>query len=385
MKFHRLRSTSFTIKITNWVLFVPVLIGAMYHLSSLSIDYFEYDVTIESHIINNLNYSSKTVNFCFFWHQILNISAFGGDEFKLFKQRFRREKNRWTVGELLFYTNDFEKLLHCSGRPIESFIVIGVTPVRCFQVTNFDSCYIKANNETMNIQKYIYSLSEPIPTLNHFFVDFEGYYNGTSLSVTNLIRGHHYKFHRLPSPHKDHCMKYTKFRNRKIQECYRNMTKGSLMRLTIAPANDDQYSNLSWGKQNEIVKDMCEKKYWKDDCEAKYIYYTTKKMWTNSRSRNGYTDYQIGKDAEPSTQLTSTIKINFRNYLLQVMSVLGTWFGLSVMGLNPIRIVMKGKKEKVTEPRFRTDRETKQTVMAIWREFQTMRYKYRYCNCKCCR
>lgn len=165
-------------------------------------------------------------------------------------------------------TNEFEKLLKCnSGSKIDSFMMIGTTHHRCFQVTNFSDCYIKSGNGTKFILEYMLGLSDPLPAINGMELKDREWYRRQFYYAKNMVNGHHYTFYRLSSPYTDHCRYYPSSRLLKVQECYERMTNGLLMDAVIAPATDERYHGLKGGNMNETLAMKCVNEHWRVDCE----------------------------------------------------------------------------------------------------------------------
>lgn len=162
-----------------------------------------------------------------------------------------------------------------------------------------------------------------------------------------------YNIHRLPWPYDSSCEPDHKHaiyscRTRCLADQVKknfNILPSALI-LPESPARDwidydlkiitfRDYQNGSFYKQYRMLSDMCKLKCKKLLCNEELR--KTDIMFVGDRNGQREMIISIFLPQSPSTDITYEAKFLLNDYIIYVMSCLGTWLGISVINLNPIK------------------------------------------------
>lgn len=154
---------------------------------------------------------------------------------------------------------------------------------------------------------------------------------------------------RLPPPFVSNCINYSKFRNGREgktdchQRCVKDKTMDTYNKIPFSSIESEarnqtalsylDVQNLSVVQELFQFYSVCDKECERFDCDE-FIYFTR----PNYKPRS----YNLAFDAylpfEPSIKVVSKEQLTFAQFASIILSTFGTWFGISVIALNPSRL-----------------------------------------------
>lgn len=323
-----------------------ILLGLLFQLQEVSINFFKYEtVSVISIIMPEEDKLQKYFNLCIENKNII--------DYKKFNEYVSNEKidlNGRPEGYFLFNLtlnqrfNFTSKFKHILFRGFDISFIYGI--YMCYQKKQTDNQIIFAfNNENISSMYSFFSLEYPN-------INFERRQNVVFKSNGNSVftfssSSHH--IIRLASPYSDDCRRYEHGRYYYKASCenikYIETRNEVYPRMTVTDA-DDKYLNYSISRTfKDVNYDACNRDAkLKDDCNshAIFTYYEPRDMASDTR-------YTFGLFSDNSNIASSNVesipKIGNIDFVTYIFGALGTWIGFSFIQLDPLNVTMKWRNK----------------------------------------
>lgn len=325
--------------------FVFCLSGLTYQTSNLIWDYMKYEVLSHHHQLDVTNYSSIVGNMCFFYGLVIKR--------KSEKMVGAKPWIRWTVGEMFQHANAASEFLDCNPEvTFHSYISpVKRTNLFCYQVINFERCFLSANNASSEMIFGSLGVSSLVPNVDTETFDLQEYQPPQIATVS----GFHIEKQHLPAPYTDDCYDYGKYsRKTRVDDCYRILTNGQLNYGSVSSPGDEKIKNSFRGEHyNHTALNVCMDRYSRQECSIKSFFSRTKSASTKSSVKDFGTtptlnvlEIMLVKDQAPSSRTDSKKSVDFNTMFSIALNLTGFWFGISCLALDPTKHFLKIRNDE---------------------------------------
>lgn len=434
--------------ITTCLFYIFCVIGCIKQIGDLSAIYFRYLVVTDLTIKIPTEVNAPALSVCIRYTDIFNTSAFtsannitGIVDFQFSNRTLLQTMA--TIQDLFDYTPDarYGLISKCRVRYPLTYDSVSLNGTECHKLIDVDKFYLQeficyrfqfmpATNGTYYYRNLAYALTYPgmfyklIFDLNTFYAaelmklivheastyplrsaayspsitrgfnstDGSAKYNGYQISYSMLEN------HRLPPPYTTDCRDYTQWGYSSGADCIKNCTTiATLAAFDKVPfstitrystnkkhLNTDDIANSTIKFLLSTIEVKCSQRCAQRDC---YEFYSLTRTEREPLGKSFSITVNIPK--EPSFEMKFLEKISLTEYLIYVLSILGTWFGVSVINVNPFRVntyrrVRDTVKEIVSSKSDRIDQNGMQFMGNVYSDNHSNRTKTVERQCKYC-
>lgn len=195
-----------------------------------------------------------------------------------------------------------------------------------------------------------------LPVVSLFFASFYGrYFNLSHVTTRNYfhLAGSMISNTLLKRPYKTHCVEYPDLEGKAtyFKRCLTNKTlryfkkfpfseiigeTENLYNLSHAHISNQDLENLRFVRKLGELEEECNSLCRDDDCFMSYT--ITQLLATGANVHENRIRFRVDLPKNPSFVLEHRPLIRFWEYLVYIMSCLGTWLGISALQLNPLRV-----------------------------------------------
>ncbi|KAI1278829.1 hypothetical protein HDE_14161 [Halotydeus destructor] len=390
---HALVTTIFT---------VACIAGCAFHVSFIVTEYFRYGTTTSLGLDSPELAIVPALTVCLRYAEVMRRSTLEQAGFRsnlepvrgTFSEYAEAVQKFVTMKQIFDFTPKKEEMLgHCHIRFPQSYEVKELNGSMCtlsYETRKFyfrdDICYqfdLKANGSydyeavskaiIFSNMAFVLTFTDGINGSNmaHFVVHQTATYPTTSLKYApyvNQLLGHQYHLgnyfvetRRLPAPYTTKCINYSNATGKRLNRslnrfyCVANYTLKAFNKYpyTGLILDDEFYLNVKHihyddlmynddiRTQLPIVERKCNRKYNQPSCVKTAS--ITRVMSVNQGKSNEIT-IRVNMPTEPNIYVQHWPKTSFPDFMLFLLSCLGTWLGMSVMSLTPTFLVRSVKQ-----------------------------------------
>ncbi|KAI1304221.1 hypothetical protein HDE_01921 [Halotydeus destructor] len=194
-----------------------------------------------------------------------------------------------------------------------------------------------------------------------------GYQKGNSMYNLFFARNSRVRYVRMPPPYKSMCRDYIKDGLRSSLGCSNECMRIRSLKhfgmfwygsqayspLPERPLSANDFKNVTYRRVFAVIYNECH-----DMCRQNECNITWSLTSVNQRKSGEGLRFSAVMGSQPSFTVEHEPKLTMENYLIFIMSCIGSWFGLSVLSFNPMNLKQrkaKGKDGAVGLTACRTD------------------------------
>lgn len=347
----------FVHKIFNFIYITFCVVGLLWQILQISLNYFQFDVVTDIKIImpeDNIAVGNISLSICIPSEYVLNRSIFQQIESKYEnKKDFRR---RDFVKTCLNIGDRFNESLRGDEifSPLNNLSSILENIYQGFNCYVFESVKTEykyfLNTRIMNDPQFIWiQISRQYPPVDGRLV---AVFDEMSTDIKYpVIESNTYFISKLSSPYIDKCINYGRLgminRKHAIDECLNE----KVMRM----GNKVPYASIVWKenvslfnygqeKVEEVYVNECKNQYSKyDDCHSEIVFTYVSIEKNPSGNNTGKILLWIDPGHIPSYGIKSKPRIDPIDFVTYIFGALGSWLGFSFLACNPIPYLLRLK------------------------------------------
>lgn len=385
---HKIGSSSF---------YLLCMLGCIYQLGLVTDIFFKYETVTTFALETPDLMQGPDLSICIRYYDIFDLKAFSAHKKADLLQTSRiRLQAIASIGEILKFTPDAMNLiLRCKFRKPGDYAIYGLKGEKCNQVFNVTKYYVleyvcfmfsfQANNTKLFEFRHL----GDAPTFNGVFylLDFDkqSFIKANSSLIKAVIHPRKKHSHtslafapkfwrrqddhmnmfsltygilsitRLAPPYETKCRDYGlsgfTSQNNCFSDCVDSMTirqlnKRPFGRRVKTPTNlmhvgVEDLANSTTAKIINSIDQVC-----KSRCEQKSCFeeFTLTRMMREPK--DDFLSFYVDAPRDPFFKVTFDPKLTLTEYGIYVLSILGTWFGVSVVQFNPVSVFRRFKKAK---------------------------------------